>query len=148
VLFFPLVAHLLGQNVYGHAQTHFGAAHYQLWVQLCIFWVCNRNTDVIFWSFLLHQCGSTFGSYLMKNCHLEGPKNLLLPKTRTSQHWHELGYEVWEFLFLSYNRDLECCMQIILKNSLNNSTFWILCNCKVLGRKCVRCKFVLLLDIY
>jgi hypothetical protein len=31
VLIFPLVAHLLVQNVYGDAQTHFGVSHYQLW---------------------------------------------------------------------------------------------------------------------
>jgi hypothetical protein len=40
---FSLATYLTGQGVSGSVQTHFGTAHYTLWVILCTFWVLNMH---------------------------------------------------------------------------------------------------------
>jgi hypothetical protein len=40
---FSLTTYLPVQGVSGSVQTHFGTAHYTLWVMLCTFWVLNMH---------------------------------------------------------------------------------------------------------
>jgi hypothetical protein len=39
--------HIFFSKKHDDAQTHFGVAHYRLWILLCTFWDCNRHQKYV-----------------------------------------------------------------------------------------------------